>query len=86
MQKPLRRVIHIQRRGDTWDLLLECGHVALRPVRNGMRLWLAGEPLACTAPQRCRCVSCAEGLHPHSDTWIRRQIQTREAAGLTGRV
>lgn len=85
---PLREVIHIiclpERR--KWDLLLECGHEVTRymPGREEAIVALLFGRLdvdRLTAPKRCRCPLCGNGISACSKGQIERRIRQREAQG-----
>jgi hypothetical protein len=72
-EAPWREVIWIEtqhgdRGGQTWALILACGHMAFRPMRTGKHLDSARlvfmDPRRGLAPKRCRCDSCAAGIPP----------------------
>ena len=64
---PWREVVHIEtiegsRGGQTWSLILDCGHLVCRPKQTGRRLGIAQlvfrNPDRGLAPKRVRCWAC----------------------------
>lgn len=71
---PWREVVHIAtttgpRGGETWSLLLECGHhAARRRPRLGMTAAFGRGATAGGPPRRVRCAWCGMGCKPHPET------------------